>query len=117
MTWVISNLVSSRLEKVLVSLQDRSTVCAKHTMPQKSFWTHQMVLLGDESQVEACFGPFGDSCTFCVERAIGSEIVWMHPMELQGDVGHVESRFSPFGDSVSVGARLVHSLRQMYQRL
>jgi len=30
-------------------------------MAQKSFWTHQMVLLGDEAQVKARFGPFGDS--------------------------------------------------------
>jgi hypothetical protein len=29
----------------------------------------------------------------------------------------VESHFFLFGDSVSVGARLVHSLRQMYHRL
>ena len=29
-------------------------------------------------------------------------------------MGHVESRFDPFGDSVSVGARLVHGLRQTY---
>ena len=36
-------------------------------------------------------------------------------MELLGDVGYVESHFSPFGDSVSVGARQVHGLRQMYQ--
>jgi len=32
---------------------------------QKSFWTHSMVPLGDEAQVEARFGlfggPFGDS--------------------------------------------------------
>ena len=28
---------------------------------QKSFWTHSMVPLGDEAQVEALFGPFGDS--------------------------------------------------------
>ena len=55
------NLVSIRLETVLVSLQDRSKVCANHTMAQKSFWTHQIVLLGDEAQVEAHFGPFGDS--------------------------------------------------------
>jgi hypothetical protein len=41
----------------------------------------------------------------------------MHLMELLGDVGHVESHFSPFGDGVSVGARLVHGLRQMYHRL
>jgi hypothetical protein len=38
-------------------------------------------------------------------------------MELLGDVGHVESCFSLFGDSVSVGARLVHGLRQMYHQL
>jgi hypothetical protein len=28
---------------------------------QKSFWTHPMVLLGHEAQVEARFGPFGDN--------------------------------------------------------
>jgi hypothetical protein len=28
---------------------------------RKSFWTHQMVLLGDEVQIEANFGPFGYS--------------------------------------------------------
>jgi hypothetical protein len=28
---------------------------------RKSFWTHMMVLLGDEAQVEACFSPFADS--------------------------------------------------------
>jgi hypothetical protein len=27
----------------------------------KSFWTHLMVLLCDEAQVEACYCPFGDS--------------------------------------------------------
>ena len=61
MTWVMSNLVFIRLETVLVSLQDRCAVCAKHTMAQKSFWSHQMVLLGDEAQVEAHFCLFGGS--------------------------------------------------------
>ena len=28
---------------------------------QKSFWTHSMVPLDDEAQVEACFAPLGDS--------------------------------------------------------
>jgi hypothetical protein len=28
---------------------------------QKAFQTHSMVPLGDEAQVEAHFGPFGDS--------------------------------------------------------
>jgi hypothetical protein len=41
-----------------------------------------MVTLGDETQVEACFGPsdivlilIQDSCTVWVERTIGSEIL------------------------------------------
>ena len=29
-------------------------------------------------------------------------------------MGHVESRFDLFGDGASVGARLVHDLRQTY---
>jgi hypothetical protein len=31
-TWVTWNLVSVHMEKVLVSVQDRRTVCAKHTI-------------------------------------------------------------------------------------
>jgi hypothetical protein len=38
-------------------------------------------------------------------------------MELLGDVGDVKSHFGLFGYSVSVGARLVHGLRQTYHRL
>jgi hypothetical protein len=38
-------------------------------------------------------------------------------MELLADMGHVESYFGPFRDGVSVGARLVHGLRQTYHRL
>ena len=55
------NLILVRLETVLVFVQDRCIVCAKHTMAQKMFWTHQMVLQGDKAQMEARFGPFGDS--------------------------------------------------------
>ena len=53
------NLVSVRLEVVLVLVQDRCTVCSKQgselilTAPDK--------LLGDEAQVESRFGPFGYS--------------------------------------------------------
>ena len=53
-----------------------------------------MVLLGDEAQVEACFGLLDivlifkqDRCTVCARQA------------------HVESHFIPFGDSVNVGAK------------
>jgi hypothetical protein len=31
-TWVMSNLVSVRLQTTLVSVQDRCTVCAKRTI-------------------------------------------------------------------------------------
>jgi hypothetical protein len=47
------NLVLVCLETVLVSMQDRCTVCAKRTMGLESFWTLAMVLLGDKAQVEA----------------------------------------------------------------
>ena len=38
-------------------------------------------------------------------------------MVLLGDKAQVECCFGPFGDSVSVGARLVHGLREIYHRL
>jgi hypothetical protein len=60
-TSLMWTLVSIRSMTVSVSEQDSCTVRAKRTKGQKSFWTHPMVLLGDEAQVEACFGPFGDS--------------------------------------------------------
>ena len=46
------------------------------------FWTHPLILLGDEAEVQARFGPFRDSanldadrCTVYAERTIGLEIV------------------------------------------
>jgi hypothetical protein len=56
-------LVLVRLEIVLVSVQDRCTVCTEHTLGIEIVLTHTMGLLGDEDQVEARFGPFGDSAT------------------------------------------------------
>ena len=89
MTWVMWSLTSFRFETVLVSVQDRCMVCARRTIgSDKSFWTHLMVLLGDEAQVEACFGPLEkvliltqDRCMVCVERTIGSYII------LDGTIG------------------------------
>jgi hypothetical protein len=80
---------------------------------QKSFWTHPMVLLGDEAQVEARFGLcfeivpilIQDRSTTFVECSIGSEIILDAPDGILGDVGRVESCFSPLGDSVSMCAR------------
>jgi hypothetical protein len=71
-----------------------------------------MVPKGDEAQVDACFGPFGESanldanrCMVCIERTIRRNHYWTHLMDPLGDVGHVECRFSSFGDSVSLSAR------------
>ena len=61
MTWVIWNLVSIRLEIVLMLVQDRCTVYARRTMGSKIVLDTMMVLLCIEAQVDARFGLFGDS--------------------------------------------------------
>jgi hypothetical protein len=53
--------VSIRLEIVLVSVQDRCTICTKYTIGLEIILMHLMLLLGDEAQVEARFGLFGYS--------------------------------------------------------
>ena len=61
MTWVLLNLVSDRLEIVLVSVEDRCTVGAKRCIGLDIIFNATMVQLGDEAQVEAPFSPFRDS--------------------------------------------------------
>ena len=60
MTWVLWNPVSDHLEIVLVSVQDRCTVCAKRTIGLDIVFNAPMILLGDEAQVEARFSPCRD---------------------------------------------------------
>jgi hypothetical protein len=72
-----------------------------------------MVLLGDEAQVDACFGLFGDSTNLDARKVHGFALnipqarksFCTHPIEHLGEVGHVKSHFDPFRDSVSIGAR------------
>jgi hypothetical protein len=60
--WVECKLVLVRLETVLISVQDRYTICAKcATGMEKCFWAHWIELPGDVGQVEARFDTFGDS--------------------------------------------------------
>ena len=61
MTWVLWNPISDRLEIVLVSVQDRCTLCAKRTIGLDIVFNAPMVLLVDEAKVKARFSPFGDS--------------------------------------------------------
>jgi hypothetical protein len=63
-TWVLWYLISVRLEIVLVSVLDRCTVCAKHTIGSQIILDGPDGTLYDMGHVESCFGPFGD--TVCV---------------------------------------------------
>ena len=63
MTKLNWKLVLVHLEMVLVSLQDRCTVCAKRTIGLETVLDAPMVLLGDEAQVKARFGLFSDSAS------------------------------------------------------
>jgi hypothetical protein len=56
------NLVSICFGIVLASVQDRCTVCTERTIGIEVV-LDTLGLLGDEAQVEARFGPFGDSAT------------------------------------------------------
>ena len=58
---MLLNLVSDRLEIVLVSVEDRCTVGAKRCIGLDIVFNATMVLLGDEAQVDAPFSPFRDS--------------------------------------------------------
>ena len=72
-----------------------------------------MVLLGDEAQVKACFGPFGDSANLDARSAHGLRRTYHKPgnrfgptrWKLLADMGCVESSFGPFRDGVSVDVR------------
>ena len=55
------NLVSVHLEIVLVSFQDRCTVCAKRTLGLDIIFNAPKALLGYEAQVEARFSPYRNS--------------------------------------------------------
>ena len=59
--WVLWNLVSVRLEIVLVLVQDRCAIFAKRTIGSEIILDAPDGTLGDEAQVEARFGLFGDS--------------------------------------------------------
>ena len=72
-----------------MSVQDRCTVCAEHTIGSEIILDAPVVLLGDEAQLEATFGPFGESMFSAPDGARKS--FWTHPMELLCDVGHVEN--------------------------
>ena len=78
-----------------------------------------MELLGDNGQMEACFGPFVDSVNLDTRKVHGLRRTYhrlrnhfgRHQMELLGDKGQTEACFGLFGDSVNLNTRKVHDLR------
>ena len=82
MTWVLWNLISDRLEIVLVSVEDRCTVCAKRTTGSDIVLTHRwyswvtrlkwkLLLV----RLEIVLILTQDRCMACVERTIGLDII------------------------------------------
>ena len=72
-------LISVRLEIVLILTQDRCTVCTECTIGSEIILDATNVHLGDEAQLVAHFGPFGDTvilmqdrCMVCTEQTIGT---------------------------------------------
>jgi hypothetical protein len=114
-------LVSVCLEIVLVSVQDRCTVCAERSVAWKLFWIHLMVLLGDVVKWNLIFIRLQiaiisaqHSCMVCTECTMAWKSFWAHPMVLLGDVVQLEARFSLFRDSVNLSAKWVQGLHRMY---
>jgi hypothetical protein len=118
--WVMPNLVSVCLKMVLVLVQDRCMVCAKHrnsfgrtrwfslvTRLKWNFVSVHLEIVLILTQVR---------CTVCAERTIGLEIIMDAPIGSLRWRGSCQILFRSFGDDVSFSAGLVHGLRQMYHR-
>ena len=61
MTWVKCELILLSLETVLISAQDRCTVCTKCSTGMEIILAVREGTVGDVGQGEAHFSPFGDS--------------------------------------------------------
>jgi hypothetical protein len=117
------NLTSFHLETVLVSVQDRCTVCDKHTISSEIILDAPDGTLrwrgSSESSVrsEIVLILTQDRCSICVEHSIGSKII----LDARNGTPRWRRSWEPlfflFGDSVSVDTRWVHSLCQMYHWL
>jgi hypothetical protein len=69
-TWVLWNLIPVHLKTVLVSVQDRCTVCTKHAIGSEIILDAPDELLGDKAHMEAHFGPFGDGANLMQDRCM-----------------------------------------------
>jgi hypothetical protein len=87
----MANLVSVRLETVLVSVQERCTVCTKRTIGLEIILVCSMTVLVSGQ----------DSCMVCAKCTIGLEIILDAP---DGTLSWRGSSFRLFGDSANLDA-------------
>ena len=102
MTWVLWNLVSVCLETVLLSVQDRCTVCAKHTRGSEivldtvmDSYVSRLKWMLVSFFLEIVPSLTQDRCMVCAEHTIGSEIVLDTPDGTPRCEAQVEARSQP----------------------
>ena len=113
MTWVMSNLASFRLETVLVLVQDRCMVRAKHTIDSENHFGrtqqyHKVTSLKWKLvsvSLEVVLILMQDRCTVCAKRTIAQKSFWIHVTVLLGYEVQVKARFGTFRDSANNDAR------------
>ena len=87
--WVMWNLASFYLETVLVLVQDRCVVCARHTIGSENCFGrtrcyHYVMRLRWKlilTLLEIVLILAQDRCTVCVERIVGSAIIFVTPQD------------------------------------
>ena len=109
---------------VLVSVQDRCTVCTMCTIGSEIILDAPDATLRRRGSSGSSFLACGDDAILDARWVHGwrrtyhrlRKSFWTHLMEPLGDVGHVEYCFGPFGGGTSIGARYVHGFHQLYHR-
>ena len=105
------NLVSIHLEIVLVSAQDRCTVCTECNtgveiaLGTPRWYSYSMYVKLKLVLVHlAAIVSARERCMVCTERTICLEIILAAPDGTPRDEGQVKAHFSPFRDSVNLSA-------------
>ena len=91
-------------------VQDRCTVCAKHTIGSEIVLDAPSVVTRVKwklvsVRLEIVLILTQDRCTVCAERSIGSEIILDTMLVLLCVEAQVDARFVLFGDSAKLDAR------------
>jgi hypothetical protein len=107
--WFKWKLVLVSFDIVLISTQNRCTVCAEHAIGSEIIFDAPDELLGDMGQVEGHFGLLRDGVNlgeigarFALNVPWARKLFSAYPMELLANLGQMEACFGPFGDCVNL---------------